>query len=199
MTTALTVIFTIWLIAITVAITLLCRWLKELRHSRSIESLDLRPLTDNSVQYNRKMDAWYGDKYGDPYWGEVGLDDEDFDARDDWESLERSIWTATHDPQHIEPLTGEELEIFSSYGPAWADLASRSYDAVQLHEVIVNCLRTADEEDVSYLLPKIPERYFALPFNRKLLEDLYETLWILMDNPQWEGENPSECWPRTNL
>lgn len=131
----------------------------------------------------------------DPYWGEVGLNDRDWDARTNWEEFERMYRECSEGVKRRPVLTGKELG-FAEGLDGYKDLAKRSYTAAELHEVIVNCLRTADEEDVRNLIPTVPERYFDLPLDLDRLEDLYETLCILMENPGWEGENPSECWPR---
>lgn len=153
-----------------------------------------------STRYDLKIEEWEAEeKDPRPYWGEEYLDDEESDARWDWEYLERAYREIREGVKQREALTGKSLELAESCGGPWLDLSQRSYTAAELHEVIVNCLRTAEEETVRDLIPTVPERYFDLPFDLDKLEDLYETLWILMDNPQWEGENPSECWPRTSL
>jgi hypothetical protein len=150
-----------------------------------------------STRYDLKIEEWEAEE-NEPYWGEGCLDDEEYDARWDWEYLERARRERSEGVKRRPILTGEELR-FAEELDGYRDLAKRSYTAAELHEVIVNCLRSADEEDVRRFIPKVPERYFDLPFDLDVLEDLYETLCILVENPEWEGENPGECWPRTTL
>lgn len=150
-----------------------------------------------STRYDLKLEDWEQEEREKnyPYWGEGCLDDEEYDARWDWEYLERAHRERREGNDYREALTGKSLELAESCGGPWLDLSQRSYTAAELHEVIVNCLRTAEEEDVRDLIPTVPERYFDLPFDLDTLEDLYETLAILVENPNWEGENPAECWP----